>query len=209
VYDNSAGSQDLLDRLRKLMPADIDYDTVSLSELTSVRNENYARVHFVFLGMQQSLIPLASKFRGTDIRGISVLGDGRLVFSAMDRGEKTQEEAYVGDELLMGAIMAGDALSYRCNALTAFTRLAGVASVYQQRASELEQGASALCKPLLARVVDGEQGKEPPFVIMAEEGLGVVQGGPISKAVGAVSEASLRLYTINEQLLRKSCPTVY
>jgi hypothetical protein len=210
VYDDSAASQDLLDRLRKLMPAEIDYDAISIDGLQNVRNENYARVHFVFLGMQQSLIPVAARYKGTAIRGVSVLADGRLVFSSMGtRGETTQEEGYAGDEMLMGAIMAGDALTYHCNALTAFTRLAGVASVYQERASELEQGASSLCKPLLARIVNGESGKKPPFVIMTEEGLGVVQGGPILKAAGAVSEASLRLYTINEQLLRKSCPTVY
>jgi hypothetical protein len=210
VYDSSPGSQDLLERLRKLMPAEIGFEEVSLGDLSKVRNQNYARAHFIFLGFQQSLVGLASRFRDTEVRGVSVLPGGRIVFGVLGpRGEKTKEEAYVGDELLMGAIMSGDALYYHCNAITAFTRLAGVASVYQQRVNELQVSTPDRCKPLYAVIAAESQGKPAPFEIMTQESLQVVMGGPIIQAAGAVSEASLRLYTTNEQLLRKSCPTVY
>ena len=222
----------LLARLQALLPSEVNYQVISTAD--EAKNENYANVVFAFINQQPALSPMTlSAFKNANVRIVtanddpSAEGFGSVDFAPVKKGRigASVSSAYIGDQMLIGAIFANDVKVYKCSARIAFQRLQGVSSVYLERANQLlglvgdQSNPLYRCAALYNGIVGGAASAAQcttgagPLCAIISASKDVIANEPSQSVIGnamiVIKDAMTTLTGQNEQLLRESCPTVY
>jgi hypothetical protein len=117
----------------------MDYQNITVQELTSLKAEDYQHHKFIFLHTEPPT--LDDTFRKQSFSGIKI--DDRGVSFYDKEGTKFSKPrkilSYVGIPSLYAAIFSQDSIMYECGLRTAFRKLSHVSQLYAERAAELQQ----------------------------------------------------------------------
>jgi hypothetical protein len=210
------GAGALEDHIQSQLPAQVNAEFIADTSKIIPQNEN--RVVIVFVDGNPSQIDrsIPSRFgRKTDVHGLSIDSTTNTVtFYKSAKGKFVDDgtQGYFGDPLLFGAIMAQDNEAYTCNVRTSLIRLQGVAMTYMTRANELSNTEGAICGgsdiyTAITKIDPDHPGPLQSIITFAKDA--VDSGTTGSYDFKPLQNAGATLESQNEQLLRKSCPTVY
>ncbi len=162
-----------------------------------------------FIFFADSLPPFPPSFEkeeNKEVSALTVSGDekgGKISYYVKIQGrwEKKITYAYLGEEMLLGAIFADSPQQYDCVAKNMLNKLDLVVGVYSERTSELELSTSPKISPCRELYTDARSR------LLTLKG---VAGGRLDEGTVVQAKAAMvGLETINSQLQRKSCPLLY
>ncbi len=210
VHDDSAESEQLVGKVKALLPEQANSAFVTLSDVdcrtnpNCIKNENYIRVKFVFLNTDPAFgdLQLDDSFSDTELAAVHITPDALTFFKRDSKTATTFTPAsayYAGDATLFAAIFSADEPMYRCNIQAASRRLGYVARIIQSRMETFRADAAII-----------ERGcAYNPETIARVATVGDEQGTSLSSGLTELRGLSLTLNDENEALLRQSCPTLY
>jgi hypothetical protein len=208
VNDDSAESQQLVAKVKALLPEQANADFVTLEDVDCsdgecVKNENYVRVKFVFLSTDPNFggLQLDDSFSDTELAAAHITPGVITFFKRVSKVSPDFDEAtsfYAGDATLFAAIFSDDEAMYRCNMQSALGRLSYVSNILETRVNTFRED------PLLLDHCSYNTGTIENIGRIASE-----QHTILNEGLGELQGLSSTLIDENEVLLRQSCPTIY
>lgn len=208
VNDDSAESQQLVAKVKALLPEQVNAAFVTLEDVDCsdgdcVKNENYVRVKFVFLNTDPNFgsLQLDDSFSDTELAAAHITPGAITFFKRVSKTSPDFDRTtsfYAGDATLFAAIFADDEAMYRCNLQSALSRLSYVSSILETRVNTFREDPALLdhCSYNTGTLENiGRVAAEQH--VMLNEGISELPG------------LSATLIEENEVLLRQSCPTIY
>jgi len=217
VHQEEGFSQSLLKQLTKNMPSLLQYENITVTELTSLKAEDYQHTKFVFLNVEPS-VSLDESLEKKSFSGIKVDQNGIAFYEKDDnKFSRIKYLSYVGLPSIYAAMFAQDHVMYECGLRTAFRKLAYVSLLYAERAAELQQksfeagrdcdyGASLsstdVCKDTTPSTAVG--------MLCEQHKYGQALANKIDdKFVARLSPLKEQLDSANRNFLAQSCPEMF
>ncbi len=210
VEDDSQESQQLLAKVKALIPKTVNAEFITISDVDCnanpdcVTNENYVQTKFVFLNINPEFggLQLDDSFSDTQIGAVLISPNDVTFFKRKNLRSfefDAERSYYVGDAGLFAAIFAEDEPMFRCNMQEASRRLSAVSGVIAARMETFRGDAD-----LIARGCPYN-----PSTIDSLKTLALVQSNGLTQDINGVRDLMSTLTMENDALLRQSCPTLY
>jgi len=229
VHDDESTSKLLLQQLAKNIPPLIEYENITKTQLTSIKEEDYQHTKFVLLNVQPAT--LDESFAKASVSAIRI-DEYSVQFYTKDNRETTLQAgpilSYVGTPGLYAAIFSEDATMYECGMRTAFRKLSYVSKLYAERAAVLEAKAIETNKTwciygapttgnVCASTNDAEKCKTPasptiPVIdlLCQQHSCGKILASKLDKSMlTPLNSLKQNLDAANRNYLQQSCPELF
>lgn len=148
VHDGQTGtstSQKLLQQITKNIPPLIQYEKITQTQLTSIKEEDYQHTKFILLDVPPTT--LDDSFKRASTSAIKIDQNG-IAFYEKDETNFRQVKylPFIGLPSIYAAIFAEDHTMYECGLKTAFRKLNYISQLYSERATELQAQAETTGK---------------------------------------------------------------
>jgi len=202
VYDEEPQSKSLLNTITKNIPPLIEYETITQTQMSSIKEENYENTRFILLNLDPTTLDDSFKRENADAVKIT---QTEITFYEKDKITLIPVKTLPFLEItsIYAAIFSQNDIMYECGMKTAFRKLSQISQLYKERTQELQKKAEESGK-------DWCQYQAGIELLNKESQIAKELSKKLDNSkISTINQKAGELQTLNRYYVQQSCPEIF